>query len=97
MSDNAGDRAVGKVVDSVAMEAIRQALLDTTYEIEKRGDVVNGIFANAHSFVKLSQGNDTVQNLVLYRYEDSHRDSKTLLVLGEGFVHLEAARTYDYL
>jgi hypothetical protein len=98
MSDDASDRAVKsrkeeqiEAVDNVSMEVIRQTLLDTTLEIGKRGDV-NEIFANAHSFVKLSQGNDTVQNLVLYRDGYYYRDYKTLRVLGEGFVNLEELR-----
>jgi hypothetical protein len=65
------------------MEAIRQALLETILEIN-----VNGIFAK--HFVKLSQGNDTVEEVVLNLNEDLHRDYKTLGLLEEGFGNLRA-------
>jgi hypothetical protein len=52
----------------------------------------NGIWVNARSFVKLSQGNDTVQEVVLYQYEDYDRDYKIMRVLGEGFGKLESLR-----
>jgi hypothetical protein len=99
MGDNGGGRfpepaeeEQAEAVDDVAMlEAIRQALLERTLEIGKAGDV-NGIFDNAGSFVKLSQGNDTVQNLVLYLNVDYYRDDKTLRKLIKGFGNLEALR-----
>jgi hypothetical protein len=78
-----------EAVDDVAMETIRQALLETTLEIGEMGDV-NGICANAPSFVELSQGNDTVREVVLYLHRDYHRRYKTLRVLGKGFCNLEA-------
>jgi hypothetical protein len=96
MGDNGGDRTPEideeeqtKEVNDVAMEVIRQALLETTLEIGKREDA-DRIFANARSFVKLSQGNDTVQRVILYLYEAYHRDTNTLRVLGKGFSNLEA-------
>jgi hypothetical protein len=99
MGDNCGGRAPepaeeeqAEAVDDVAMlEAIRQALLERILEIGKVRDV-NGIFANARSFVKLSRGNDTVQNLVLDLHIDYHRDYKTLRKLIKGFGNLEALR-----
>jgi hypothetical protein len=96
MSDNgggaapeAGEEELAKAVHAVEMETIRQALLETNLEIGEIGDV-NKIYGNARSFVKLSQGNDTVQEVVLYQYDDYHRDYKTLRVLGKGFGNLEA-------
>ena len=81
MGDNGVDRAADrdeeeqKEEDAVVMEAIRLCLLETTLEIGMKGkNDVNVIFANAHSFVKLSQGNVTVQKVVLnldgYHYRD---------------------------
>jgi hypothetical protein len=67
------------------MEAIRQALLETTLEID-----VNELFAE--HFVKLSQGNDTVEEVVLKLNEDLHRDYKILGLLEEGFGNLRALR-----
>jgi hypothetical protein len=105
MSDNDGDRAAEideeeqtEEVDAVAMEAICQALLETTLEIGDLGDV-NRIFENGRYFVKMSKGNDTVQNLVLYLHFDYERDYETLRVLGEGFGNLRALRvlTVRYL
>jgi hypothetical protein len=98
MGDNGGDTAPeadeeeqSEAVDNVAMEVIRQALRGTTLKVGVRGDF-NGIFANALSFVKLSKGNDTVQEVVLYLYEDSYRDYKTLCVLVNGLGNLEGLR-----
>jgi hypothetical protein len=96
MGDNGGDRAAeideeeqAEEVNDVAMEVIRQCLLETTLEIgELEG--ADEIFANPRSFVKLSQGNDTVQTVILYLYESYHRDTNTLRVLGKGFGNLEA-------
>jgi hypothetical protein len=67
------------------MEAIRLALLEETLEIS-----LNEIFAE--HFVKLSEGNDTVEEVVLNLNEDLHRDYKTLGVLEEGFGNLGALR-----
>jgi hypothetical protein len=103
MSDNGGDRSTEideeeqtEEVDAEAMEVIRQSLRGTTLEIGDRGDV-NGIFANARSFVKLSKGNDTVQEVLLYLYEDSCRDYKTLCVLVNGLGNLEGLRVLTIL
>jgi hypothetical protein len=97
MSDNGGGRAPEtgeeeqeEAVDSMAMEAIRQALLKTTLEIRYIEGDSNGIFENARSFVKLSQGNNSVQDIVLYVYQDYHQDYNALRVLGKGFGNLEA-------
>jgi hypothetical protein len=96
MSDNGGDKSAEideeeqtEEVNAVSMEAIRQALRGTTLKIGERGDV-NGIFANALSFAKLSRGNDTVQKVTLYLYGDYYRDYKMLRVLGESFGNLES-------
>jgi hypothetical protein len=92
MGDNGGDRSTEideeeqtEEVDAEAMEVIRRALLRTTLEIGGiEDDDVNEICGNAPSFVILSQGNDTVQEIMLYLYGDYHRDYKMLRVLGEG-------------
>jgi hypothetical protein len=96
MSDNGGDTDAEideeepmEEVDALAMEAIRQALLDTTLEIGRMGDAQD-TFTNARSVVKLSQGNDTVKHICLYLYVDSYRDHKMLHILGEGVGNLKA-------
>jgi hypothetical protein len=73
-------------VENVAMEEIRQALLETTLEIGAIEDV------KLHSFVKLSQGNDTVQEVLLHLYEDRRRGYKMLELLGKGLGNLGALR-----
>jgi hypothetical protein len=47
--------------------------------------------------VKLSQGNDTLQEVCLYLYADSYRDHKMLRVLGEGVGNLKALQTLTIL
>jgi hypothetical protein len=96
MGDSGGDRAAEideeeetEEVDDVEMEEeIRQALLETTLDIGSMREGATGVFDNARSFVKLSQGNDTVQQVVINLYRDYHRDTKMLRVLG----NLEALR-----
>jgi hypothetical protein len=92
----AGEEERAEEVDAVAMEAIRQALLATTLRIAG-ADRINpigilGNESNARYFVKLSQGNDTVQDVVLFRYRDYHRDYEMLRVLEEVAGNLEALR-----
>jgi hypothetical protein len=88
MGDNGGgidpeadEEEQTEAFDAVAMEAIRQALLGKILKIGDMEDA-NEIWINARSFVKLSQGNDTIQEVVLYQYGDCYRDYKTLRVLG---------------
>jgi hypothetical protein len=95
MSDNHGMEEVGqednKVVEQATEEVIRQALLKATLEIGEKADA-NGIFANAHSFVKImSQGNITVRQVILYLYDDYLLDYETCqVVLGGGLCNLKA-------
>jgi hypothetical protein len=93
IAQEAGEEEQAEEVDTVAMEAIRQALLETRIDTGMVGDEdVNEIRANALSIVEVSQGNDIVHEVVLYRYRDYHRDYKMLRVLGEGFGNLKAPR-----
>ena len=100
MGNNGDDRATesgeeeqAEKVDAVAIEAIRQALLETTLKIGKRGDDdASKICGNAPSFMRLSQGNDTVKEVVLYLHGDYHHDYKILRVLGKSFGNLRALR-----
>jgi hypothetical protein len=99
MSDNgantaleAGEEEQTEAIDNVAMEKIRQALRGTTLEIEADLRRPLEILANARSFVELSQGNNTVQDVVLYRCTRRYynHDYETLRVLGEVVGNLEA-------
>jgi hypothetical protein len=98
-TDNGGNRAAeargkeqkGAVDNEVANEAIRQALLKPILEVGEIGDVKE-ICANARSFVELSQGNDTVEEVEPHLYADFYRDYEALRVWGEGFGNLEALR-----
>ena len=85
-----GEEEQKEKVDAVAMEATRQALLITTLEIGFGVGV--GMFANDDSFAELSQGNDTVKEVVLYLHGDYHHDYKILRVLGKSFGNLRALR-----
>jgi hypothetical protein len=98
MSDNGGDRPAEidqeeqkEEVNAVAMEAIRQALCGTTLKIGERGDDVKELFVNARSFAKLSQGNDTVEEVTLV-LEIESADYELLRVLGKGLGNLTALR-----
>jgi hypothetical protein len=90
MSDNGGDRAKEidekeqtEEVDSEAMEEIRQALLETTLEVDVVGDDnVNKSDAISRYLVRLRQGNDTVQKVLLHLQKDYHRDYGVLECLG---------------
>ena len=62
---------------------LRQALQQNTLNIGERDDEY-GIFA------KLSEGNTTVHQLVLYHYEDYCHDHETLRAVGKCFGNLEA-------
>jgi hypothetical protein len=108
MSDNVGDRAEesreeeqAEEVDNVAMETIRQALGGTTLKIGKRGDEdedEDRILADAQSFVRLSLGNGTIQEVVLYLYyENSIQDYTALCELVNMFGNLEALRVVTIL
>jgi hypothetical protein len=72
------------------MEVFRRCLRGTKWEIEGDREHPIEILANARSFVELSQGNDTVQEIVLSFFQDSYRDYNTLRVLGEVVGNLEA-------
>jgi hypothetical protein len=87
----ADEEEQAEAVDNVAMEVIRQCLRGTTLEIGGKEDA-NSIFDNASSFVKLSQGNDTVQEVVLNLHGDCHRVYNIMRVLADGFDNLEALR-----
>jgi hypothetical protein len=102
MSDNEGDRAAEtdaeeqtEEVDAVAVDVeairIRQAIRGTTFRIIMSGDVKKKT-ANARSFAELSQGNDTVQEIMLFLDTDYARDYELLRVLGESFGNLRALR-----
>jgi hypothetical protein len=67
-------------------EAIRQNLLQTTLDIWSNDEFF------AEHFVKLSQGNDTVQEVLLDLEEDLLGDYKTLGLLEKGFGNLGALR-----
>jgi hypothetical protein len=97
----AGEEEQAEEVDAVAMEEIRQALLATTLRIGGAERIHpigilsneilgNEILSNARSFVNLSQGNDTVQEVVIYQCRYYHRDYETLRMLGEVVGNLEA-------
>jgi hypothetical protein len=68
-------------------ENIRQSLLEARLEIK------NGYIGRfAEYFVKHSQGNDTVTEVVLFLNEDFHHDYKLLGSLEEGFGNIGALR-----
>jgi hypothetical protein len=99
MSDNGEDRAkeidekeqTEEVDTTEAMEDIRHALLQTNMQICVSGeDETNKSYAEAQSLVELSQGNDTIQEVVLCLFLDSYRGYKCLRVLGEFVGNLEA-------
>jgi hypothetical protein len=88
MSDNGGDRREERQMEEVeyaVMEAMRQRLRETTLNIGKEEDDEDAIFANPRAFVRLSQGNSTVQEVVLYLYGDYVEHYKTLLCVGKHF------------
>jgi hypothetical protein len=102
MSDNDRDRAAEidqeeqteeEKVDAVVMEAIRQCLRGTKLIIGADVRRPLEILANARSLVELSQGNDSVEKVVLILYEDYHCDYKTLRVLEEVVGNLEALQS----
>jgi hypothetical protein len=72
------------------VERNREALLETTLEIGKMGKYANGLFDNARSFVKLSQGNASVQEVALYLYKDYRFGYEGLRVLEKAIDNLEA-------
>jgi hypothetical protein len=89
MGDNGGERALKIEEQQKAMKALfRKKLRETILFID------DGYLAEyfAEYFVKHSQGNDTVQEVVLYLAEDRHRDYKLLRLLAEGFGNLGALR-----
>lgn len=95
MSDSGGDRPaeLDEEVDGLAMEAIRLALKETILRIGVDLGSAHDLFTNPRSFVKLSKGNNTVEEVILYVFVDSYRDYKSLSVLGEVVGNLEALQT----
>jgi hypothetical protein len=96
MSDNGGNRAAeadeeeqAEAVDNdVAMEVCGTTLEISGMNMRPPIGFITGV--NARSCVKLSQGNDTVQEVVINLFQDFYRDHKTLLVLQEVVGNLES-------